>query len=94
MAWFLVEIRYVQEKYGEVRPRHREFLNKLADAGTVAIAGPLSDGTGGVTLYQAEDEAALREIIDQDPYHLEGAVAERSVRGFKPTIGAWLPSDS
>jgi uncharacterized protein YciI len=90
MAWFLVEIRYVQEKYGEVRPAHREFLKKQADAGTVLVAGPLTDDTGGVTLYQAEDEAALYEIINQDPYHLEGAVAERTVRGFKPTIGSWV----
>jgi uncharacterized protein len=90
MAWFLVEVRYVQEKYGEVRPAHREFLKKHADAGTVLVAGPLTDDTGGVTLYQAEDEAALHEIIDQDPYHLEGAIAERTVRGFKPVIGSWV----
>ncbi|AXB46443.1 YciI family protein [Amycolatopsis albispora] len=93
MAWFLVEIRYVQEKYAEVRPAHRAFLAELADQGVVAIGGPLTDGTGGITLYQAEDEEALRKIIDQDPYFLEGAVAERTVRGFEPKIGAWLPKD-
>jgi uncharacterized protein YciI len=91
MAWYLVEIRYVQEKYGEVRPRHREFLGRLAAEGVVALAGPLADETGGITLYQAENEAALQAIIDQDPYHLEGAVAERTVREYKPAIGAWLP---
>ncbi|UJW33935.1 YciI family protein [Saccharothrix sp. AJ9571] len=92
MAWFLVEIRYVQEKYAEVRPAHRAFLADLAEKGVVALGGPLTDGTGGITLYQAEDEEALQKIIDQDPYFLEGAVAERSVRGFEPKIGAWLPA--
>jgi uncharacterized protein len=92
MAWFLVEIRYVPEKYGDVRPRHREFLARMSGEGAVAVAGPLTDDTGGVTLYQADDEAALYEIINQDPYYLEGAVAERTVRGFKPTLGAWLPA--
>jgi uncharacterized protein YciI len=92
MAWFLVENRYIQEKYGEVRPRHREFLARLANEGTVAVAGPLADGTGGVMLYQADDEAALYEIINQDPYYLENAVTDRTVRGFKPTLGAWLPA--
>ncbi|QWF80787.1 YciI family protein [Amycolatopsis sp. CA-230715] len=91
MAWFLVEIRYVQEKLDAVRPKHREFLGKLAAEGVVAVAGPLGDNTGGITLYQAEDEAALREIIDTDPYFLEGVVAERSIREFKPLIGAWVP---
>jgi uncharacterized protein len=93
-AWFLVEITYVQEKLQEVRPRHREFLVKLAEQGRVAVAGPLGDGTGGVTLYQAEDEAHLKETIDQDPYFVEGVIAQRSVREFKPVIGAWLPPES
>ncbi|WP_410662672.1 YciI family protein [Amycolatopsis sp. lyj-84] len=94
MAWFLVEIRYVQEKLEEVRPRHRKFLSDLAEQGVVALGGPLGDGSGGISLYQAADEAALTEIIDQDPYHLEGVVAQRTVREFKPVIGAWLPQEA
>jgi len=91
VAWFLVENRYVQEKFAEVRPRHREYLLSLAEEGVVAVAGPLGDGSGGVTLYEAIDRDALQEIIDTDPYHLEGAVAERTVREFTPLIGAWVP---
>lgn len=91
MAWYLVEITYDLEKMPEVRPRHREFLAKLVATGDVAIAGPLGDGTGGITLYRADDEAALAEIIDQDPYYLEGVAAKRTVREYKPVLGAWLP---
>jgi uncharacterized protein YciI len=91
MAWFLVEIRYVPEKYGDVRPRHRDFLQALAEQGVVAVAGPLGDESGGVTLIQAENEQAVREIVDTDPYYVEGAVAERTIREFKPVLGAWLP---
>ncbi|MQA10894.1 MAG: hypothetical protein GEU98_20525 [Pseudonocardiaceae bacterium] len=94
MAWYLVEIRYVQEKVAEVRPKHREFLAELTANGTVAVAGPLGDGTGGIILLQAEDEAALQEIIDNDPYYTDGAVAERTVREYKPVLGAWLPDGS
>lgn len=94
MAWYLVEILYVQEKLAEVRPRHREFLARLAERGTVVVAGPLGDGTGGIALYQADDEDALQQIIDTDPYFTEGAVAERSVREFKPVLGAWVPNGS
>lgn len=92
MAWYLVEIRYVQDKMPEVRPRHREFLAELAANGTVAIAGPLADNSGGVVLIEAADIDALHRIIDNDPYHLEGAIAERSVREFKPVLGAWVPN--
>ncbi|MFC9251520.1 YciI family protein [Amycolatopsis thailandensis] len=94
MAWFLVEITYVREKLEDVRPRHRKFLSDLAEQGVVALGGPLGDGSGGISLYQAEDETALLDVINQDPYHLEGVVAERSVREFKPVIGAWLPKEA
>ncbi|HKS45587.1 MAG TPA: YciI family protein [Amycolatopsis sp.] len=91
MAWFLVEIRYVPEKFAAVRPAHREFLEKLADQGVVLVAGPIGDDVGGLALYQAENAEELRKIIDTDPYHVEGVIAERTVREFKPVIGAWVP---
>ncbi|GAA3557654.1 YciI family protein [Amycolatopsis ultiminotia] len=91
MAWYLVEIRYAPEKLAEVRPRHRAYLNEHAAQGRVVVAGPLADDTGGLVLWEAEDEAALTELIDNDPYYLEGVVAQRSVREFRPVLGAWLP---
>lgn len=91
MAWFVVEIRYVQDKFAQVRPRHREYLLSLAEQGKVAVAGPLEGDTGGLVLYQAGDREELQRILDADPYHLEGAIAERTVREFTPVLGAWLP---
>jgi len=90
MAWFLVQTRYVPEKFGAVRPRHREYLGKLAEDGVCTVAGPFADGTGGTMIFQAADEAELTKILDADPYHLEGALAERTVREFNPVLGAWV----
>ncbi|NIJ14946.1 hypothetical protein FHU38_005354 [Saccharomonospora amisosensis] len=94
MAWFVVEIRYVQDKFGPVRPRHREYLASLAEQGKVLVAGPLQDDTGGLTLYEAADRQELQRLIDADPYHIEGAIAERTVREFKPVLGSWVPKGS
>ena len=91
MAWYLVEIRYVQEKLEEVRPRHREFLAQLVSEGILAIAGPLADNTGGVMLYQAADRDSLQSLLDRDPYAVEGVIAERTIREYKPVLGSWLP---
>ncbi|GAB3585958.1 YciI family protein [Amycolatopsis endophytica] len=90
MAWFLVQTVYDQEKYGAVRPRHREYLSKLASDGTVAVAGPFADDTGGAILIQAEDADALQAILDADPYVVEGALDGFTVREFKPALGAWV----
>ncbi|GLY67349.1 YciI family protein [Amycolatopsis taiwanensis] len=91
MAWFVVEIRYVPDKFQAVRPAHREFLARLAEAGTLALAGPVGQDEGGIMIVQAEHEEALRKIVDNDPYHVEGVIAERTIREFKPVLGAWLP---
>ncbi|QRP46260.1 YciI family protein [Amycolatopsis sp. FDAARGOS 1241] len=91
MAWYLVEIRYVQDKLAEVRPRHREWLSGHSEAGRVAVAGPLADNSGGLVLWQAADEGALKELLDDDPYQREGVVAERIVREYQPVLGAWVP---
>jgi len=94
MAWYLVEITYVQEKMLEVRPRHRDFLVGLAEEGRVAVAGPFGDGAGGAILYQADDEAHLEQTIAQDPYFQEGVIAKQTVREFLPVLGAWVPESS
>ncbi|GAA3802871.1 MULTISPECIES: YciI family protein [Amycolatopsis] len=90
MAWFLVQTVYDQGKYAEVRPRHREYLAKLAAEGTVAVAGPFADDSGGVFLIQAEDADSLQAVLDADPYVVEGALESFTVREFKPTLGAWV----
>ncbi|EHR63828.1 hypothetical protein SaccyDRAFT_5033 [Saccharomonospora cyanea NA-134] len=90
MAWFVVEQTYVPERFAAVRPRHREYLSSLVADGTVAVAGPVDGDTGGMVIYQARDREELQRIIDADPYHLEGAIAERTVREFIPVLGAWL----
>ena len=90
MAWFLVQTRYVREKFAEVRPRHREWLSERAADGVCKIAGPLADDSGAVMIFEAAAEEDLTKILDTDPYHLEGALAERAVREFNPVLGAWV----
>ncbi|TCP54122.1 hypothetical protein EV191_103163 [Tamaricihabitans halophyticus] len=92
MAWYLVEIRYVPEKLAEVRPKHRAYLAELAEQGVVAMAGPLADDTGGILLIQAEQEQELYERLNADPYYTEGVIAERTVRGYRPLLGSWVPA--
>jgi len=90
MAWFLVQTVYNREKFAEVRPRHREYLQKLSAEGTVAVAGPFADDSGGTILVQAENTDALQRILDADPYVAEGALESFTVREFKPALGAWV----
>jgi uncharacterized protein YciI len=72
---------------GAVRPRHRAFLRGLG--GALALSGP-TDGNGAVMVFEAGSADEVTELLDDDPFVLEGVVASRRVVGWTPVLGAWL----
>jgi uncharacterized protein YciI len=46
---------------------HYEYLREAASQGTVLLAGPCLDETFGVVIFNAENEAAAREFMLNDP---------------------------
>jgi uncharacterized protein YciI len=91
MTFFTVETRYItdRDRLLAVRPRHREYLSGLADAGTVLAGGPFADDSAGFAVYRVADEAELKPLLERDPYTTEGIAAERVVREWKITLGPW-----
>ncbi|MEU0500644.1 YciI family protein [Nocardia sp. NPDC005998] len=66
------------------RPEHRAWLNGLVEAGSLLTSGPYADGSGALLLFQVVDEAALEELLPQDPFARENLIdAVRAVQ--------WLP---
>ncbi|WP_427895395.1 YciI family protein [Kribbella sp. GL6] len=71
MAQFVVQLRFdvsETDRRLEVRPAHREYLASLREAGKLVAAGPFPDGTGALLVYDAADEAEVRDILAKDPY--------------------------
>ncbi|NUR97082.1 MAG: hypothetical protein HOV67_17715 [Kribbellaceae bacterium] len=71
MAQFVVQLRFdvsETDRRLEVRPAHRDYLATLREAGKLIAAGPFTDGTGALLVYDAADEAELRDILAKDPY--------------------------
>ena len=69
------------------RPEHLEHLAKLHAEGSLLLAGPLADLTGGVLVLIADDEAAARELVDKDPYTRHGVTKDRMFSEWKITVG-------
>jgi len=94
MPYFTADVRYTgdRELLLATRPRHREYLRALAERGTVVAAGPWSDDLGGFTVYQVADQTELDQVLADDPYTVEGVVAQRTVREWRPLLGGWLPA--
>lgn len=87
---FRVEYRYdpaLAAKRDELRPAHRAFLGELFDAGTILIAGPFTDGTGGLFLVRGESAEAVGTLLDADPFAQAGLVAERRINPWTQIFG-------
>lgn len=69
MALFALQLRFTDpDRRMEVRPAHRDYLGELYAAGKLHTAGPFTDQTGALLIYDVADEAELREILAKDPY--------------------------
>ncbi|NMN99896.1 hypothetical protein HH308_01545 [Gordonia sp. TBRC 11910] len=90
MAVFLVEYTYPPEKLplrDEHRPAHRAWLSEQVDAGRMLIAGPLTDGSGGLFLVRGDDADSTREFVAADPFQQVGGVSAVRVQEWTPVFG-------
>jgi uncharacterized protein YciI len=46
---------------------HFAYLKSLLDEGTLILAGPALGPVFGLIVFEAEDEAAARQLIERDP---------------------------
>lgn len=78
-------IEYIKDaaKVGEVRPKHREYLDSLLKGGRLACAGPFLDDFGALIVYEADSVEAAEKLIRADPFHAAGVFVRWDVRPWK-----------
>lgn len=67
-------------KAEETRPRHRDYLAGLRERGKLAAAGPFTDYSGALIVYEADSEQEARTLIQEDPFHKAGVFADLQLR--------------
>ena len=72
----------------EIRPRHREYLRSLLDAGKLAMSGPWVDETGALIVYNAEDQTEAERMLDADPYRSAGVIANVRIKEWHVVLQA------
>jgi uncharacterized protein YciI len=89
---FAVEYRYIDDvpKRHAVRPEHRDFLRDLAKQGKCLVAGAWTADDGGLLVFEVDDEAELRKILDNDPYSGAEVIASTKVTAWTPVLGVWV----
>jgi uncharacterized protein YciI len=94
MTVFAVEYRYdasTAPRRDEVRADHRGWLADIAETGQLLASGPYEDGTGALLLFKADDAESLHSLLAQDPFAVEGLLAETSATAWKPVSGPLAP---
>ena len=61
-----------QEKINALQPAHREYLRGLFERGRLFAAGPFTDASGALWVYEAETPEQAESLIQSDPYHAAG----------------------
>jgi uncharacterized protein len=85
---FINLCRYIgdSERVAELRPAHRQYMAQLDSENKLWAAGPFSDGTGALFIYEAEDLHAAEEILHADPYFTGGALEKFELTAWNPAL--------
>jgi uncharacterized protein YciI len=60
------------DKCTEYRDAHLEFLQSMLKEGRIFARGRFPDGSGGLTIFEAESLEEARKMAESDPYVREG----------------------
>ena len=93
MAYSAVEYVYnpsMTQTMDEVRPTHRAFLSGLLEQGINVASGPLvGEIPGALLLINAESEADVERVLNEDPFYVAEVIQARLIREWNPVIRAF-----
>lgn len=77
------------------RTDHLAHVHALDDQGRIVLAGPIRNdandmSVGAIIVFEADDLAAAKNVVDADPYVIGGVFESLTVAPFKPVF----PADS
>jgi uncharacterized protein len=76
--------KWIANKSAAEQPllEHGRYLNQQMQKGALQIAGPFLDGSGGLIVFNAADEAEARAIEEHDPGVMSQILEIESIRPF------------
>lgn len=71
------------------RPRHHSYWQRMARHRVLLYSGVWAEGQGDTLLVQVKDPAALRQVLDGDPYVQESFVVDIRTRRLGSDVLSW-----
>lgn len=75
-----------KDNIAEVRPLHGQYLKGLLEKGQLVMAGPFTDGSGAMIVYEAASSEDAERMIQNDPFHQRGVFGRYQVRPWNPAM--------
>ncbi|QEE62442.1 hypothetical protein FVA74_13315 [Salinibacterium sp. dk2585] len=92
MSIFAVLYEYTDDAEARDRHRapHRAFLAPLVDEGVLISSGPTveDDRVGALLLLRQPSAEAVAELLNADPFIIEGVVAKRRILDYTVVFGS------
>ena len=83
MTWaYIYFMKNDAARVREVAPHHARYWRETAVADR---AGPFSDRSGGLIIFEAADEGAARQIVGEDPFQRGALLEQWWLRAWEPT---------
>jgi uncharacterized protein YciI len=85
---FAAIIEYSQDKarVQELRPVHRQYLTSLREKGQLVAAGPFTDDSGALIIYEAGSRDEAEKLLQGDPFHQNGIFLRWQLRPWNTVM--------
>jgi uncharacterized protein len=85
---FAAVIEYTPDKarIAQFRPEHRQYLARLKERGQLVVAGPFTDDSGALIVYEADSRADAEALLRADPFNLNGVFVSHQIRPWNPVL--------
>jgi len=74
------------DKVQSIRPVHRQYLTSLRERGQLAAAGPFTDDSGALIVYEAASVEEAEKLLQGDPFHQNGIFLTYVLRPWNPVL--------
>ena len=82
----IIEYSPDKAKIAELRPTHRQYLTTLRLRGQLATAGPFTDDSGALIIFEATDREQAEGFLKGDPFYRNGIFLHYQLRPWNPVI--------
>jgi uncharacterized protein len=82
----VIEYARDRERVQSLRPAHREYLKALLRRGQLVAAGPFTDDSGALIVYEAGSPEEAEGLLRADPFHQSGIFVRWQLRPWNAVL--------